>query len=157
MKQIFEKNEQELIEEEMNKELKSVELDIKSLLSKRQLLRDVITKIKSERPEGYVEATPVRKMFSEKFEENKSIAAKINYILGNENAPLTSAEVTDRFITLSPKNGIGKKGKKRNQLLKNISTILSIGNEKKYERVENVETGRFAYQLKKEEEQMVTA
>lgn len=129
------------------KQLDVIEQNIRELSDRRQLLKGVLNKIKAERPAWQIELmrdAPVRKMFSEKFNENKSIAQKINFILSQQKDPMTSSEVTTKYINLVPGSG----GKNRNKTLKNISTILSIGNDKKYKRNKSEELGKYTYTIK---------
>ena len=146
MKSTFEQNESAVIEKTVLDEIKTVEQTIRELSDRRQVLKSVLDKVKSNRPADYTpKQAPVKRMFSEKYAENASIASKINYILAKENRPMTSAEITDKYITLEPKSG----GKKHDKTLKNIATILSIGYGKKYNRTKP-KAGKFIYQLKEE-------
>lgn len=148
MNKNFENGETEVIQSSLLNELKIVENTLKTLSERRQLLKSAIEKVKGERPSDYKETketATVRQMFSKKFEDNESQASKINFILAEKNAPLTSAEVTDIYIKHLPESGKSKT--KREKLLKNISTILSIGNETKYKRVKAEGSKKFAYRL----------
>lgn len=145
MNKNFENGEADVIVSSLTNELKIVEQELTKMANRRQLLKATIEKVKGERPSDYKETATVRQMFSKKFEDNESQASKINFILAEKNAPLTSAEVTDIYIKHLPESGKSKT--KREKLLKNISTILSIGNETKYKRVKAEGSKKFAYKL----------
>lgn len=127
-------------------ELKEVEQTIRSLSDRRLILKSLLEQVKGKRPIGHVEA-PVKKMFSPKFAENESMASRINFILAKQSEPLTSAEVTKKYTELVPEAG-GKK--KYPGTLKNISTILSIGTGKKYDREKPEAEKKFRYRLMKQ-------
>ena len=145
--QTFEENESSYIASKAAEELKVVEQSIRTANDRRMFLKSIIDKVKGQRPDDYVEnQVPVRKMFA----DQTSMAKKINLILTtNTDKALTSAEITDKYVELLGEKGIGKV--KKAKMLKNISTILSIGNKTKYDRFKPEDSKKYAYRMLSEQ------
>ena len=131
--------------------LKDVESNIKKLADERSILKQLIDSVRQTKSykdtKTYI-ADPSMKITTDPrgYEHRWSLNKKIQYVLGIEKRPMTSSEITAKLIELDPQMG---EDEKKNKLVKDVSTILSIGYQKIYDRKKNSTNPNYLYSVKK--------